>query len=255
MKNARKLLPAIAMLLISAVMMSTASFAWFSVNTTATASGMSVTVASATNILISDNANNGFASSKTFAASTTALEPASAKAATVPEFYYMQTPGSGMNAANSSFGADPEFAAGAENTHYITFTNYLKVVGGEAANDLTIIPTITFSDTDSPVYPALRVLFVVDDTTPYLYAPLGNAASADTVPIEGLEGTTPKVASTPDPILTHGTSPIVSNTVNEQVYKVTVYVWLEGQDAACTAANAISLQNNGITIGFNIPAV
>ena len=43
MKKMRKLIPALAMLLISAVMMSTASFAWFSMNTTVSASGMSVT--------------------------------------------------------------------------------------------------------------------------------------------------------------------------------------------------------------------
>ena len=43
MKNTRKLIPALAMLLLSAVLMSTASFAWFSMNTSVTAKGMSVT--------------------------------------------------------------------------------------------------------------------------------------------------------------------------------------------------------------------
>jgi hypothetical protein len=41
-KATRKLIPALAMLLISAVMMSTASFAWFSMNTSVSATGMSV---------------------------------------------------------------------------------------------------------------------------------------------------------------------------------------------------------------------
>lgn len=43
MKLTRKLIPAFAMLLIAAVMMSTASFAWFSMNGKVTAEGMSVT--------------------------------------------------------------------------------------------------------------------------------------------------------------------------------------------------------------------
>lgn len=43
MKLTRKLIPAFAMLLIAAVMMSTASFAWFSIRTDVTATGMSVT--------------------------------------------------------------------------------------------------------------------------------------------------------------------------------------------------------------------
>ena len=42
MKNMRKLIPAIAMLLVSAVMMSTASFAWFTSADVATATGMQV---------------------------------------------------------------------------------------------------------------------------------------------------------------------------------------------------------------------
>lgn len=43
MKASRKLIPAFAMLLIAAVMMSTATFAWFVTNGTVTASGMTVT--------------------------------------------------------------------------------------------------------------------------------------------------------------------------------------------------------------------
>lgn len=43
MKNTRKLIPALAMLLVSAVMMSTASYAWFSMNTTVIADGMQIT--------------------------------------------------------------------------------------------------------------------------------------------------------------------------------------------------------------------
>ena len=42
MKATRKLIPAFAMLLIAAVMMSTATFAWFSTNSTVTAKGMSI---------------------------------------------------------------------------------------------------------------------------------------------------------------------------------------------------------------------
>ncbi len=46
MKNLRKLLPAFAMLLLSAVLMSTASYAWFSMNKTVSATGMKVTAKS-----------------------------------------------------------------------------------------------------------------------------------------------------------------------------------------------------------------
>ena len=42
MKNMKKLIPALAMLVLSAVMMSTASFAWFSMNTEVQVDGISV---------------------------------------------------------------------------------------------------------------------------------------------------------------------------------------------------------------------
>ena len=43
MKLSKKLIPAIGMLMLSAVMLVTSSFAWFSMNTTVTATGMTVT--------------------------------------------------------------------------------------------------------------------------------------------------------------------------------------------------------------------
>lgn len=53
MKAFKKLIPAMAMLLISVVAMSSASFAWFSMNKTVTASGMTVTTTVSSNLLIS----------------------------------------------------------------------------------------------------------------------------------------------------------------------------------------------------------
>ncbi len=58
MKNARKLIPAIAMLLVATVMMSTASFAWFSMNRDVTATGMSVTAKANAQFLLIGTADN-----------------------------------------------------------------------------------------------------------------------------------------------------------------------------------------------------
>ena len=60
MKATRKLIPAFAMLLIAAVMMSTATFAWFSTNTSVTAGGMSIQAKSETIFLQIVNANTAF---------------------------------------------------------------------------------------------------------------------------------------------------------------------------------------------------
>ena len=55
-KMTRKLIPALAMLLISAVMMSTASFAWFTMNTEVTATGITVTAVAPKSLWIMEEA-------------------------------------------------------------------------------------------------------------------------------------------------------------------------------------------------------
>lgn len=73
MKSARKLIPALAMLLISAVLMSTASFAWFSMSTSVSATGMQITAkASSVYLLINTGEND------------TAAEIQAANAKTIP---------------------------------------------------------------------------------------------------------------------------------------------------------------------------
>ena len=64
MKKMRRLIPAIAMLLVSAVMLSTASFAWFTLNDEVTASGMQIQ-AKATGSLVIGTAPLTYASAAT----------------------------------------------------------------------------------------------------------------------------------------------------------------------------------------------
>ncbi|MBO4309293.1 MAG: hypothetical protein J5885_05650 [Clostridia bacterium] len=56
----KKLIPALAMLLIAAVMLGTSTYAWFSMNTTVTATGMSVTATTPVNLLISNTSGGTF---------------------------------------------------------------------------------------------------------------------------------------------------------------------------------------------------
>ena len=49
----KKLIPALAMLLIAAVMLGTSTYAWFSMNTQVTATGMTVKAATSKNLVIS----------------------------------------------------------------------------------------------------------------------------------------------------------------------------------------------------------
>lgn len=53
MKATKKIIPALVMLLVSAVLLSTASYAWFSMNKTVTATGMQVKATTASSLIIS----------------------------------------------------------------------------------------------------------------------------------------------------------------------------------------------------------
>ena len=53
MKKMRKLIPAFSMLLVAAIMLSTATFAWFTMNESVTASGMEIQAKASGNLLIS----------------------------------------------------------------------------------------------------------------------------------------------------------------------------------------------------------
>ena len=59
MKKMRRLIPAFAMLMVAAIMLSTASFAWFTMGTHATATGMQVTATSGSSLLIIDGDGEG----------------------------------------------------------------------------------------------------------------------------------------------------------------------------------------------------
>ncbi len=54
----KKIIPALALLLVSAVMLATSSFAWFSMNTTVTVTGMSVSTRISDNLQIAEDAIN-----------------------------------------------------------------------------------------------------------------------------------------------------------------------------------------------------
>ena len=260
MKNTRKLIPAIAMLLLSAVLMSTASFAWFSTNTTATANGMVVKVASATNILISKAQGGTYKSTEAFTQEIDNLVPASAVPAKAPNFFYMEAAGNKMIADSSEYGTDSEFAAATAGTQYIAFTSYLKVVGETIPE--TIVPAIALTiekegvatpitTADSPVYAAFRVLIVYGDTA-LLYAPVAGA-DATYSPIASVEAKKPTLATTAvSSYSKSGEDAIITNVEAETPYQVDVYVWLEGQDSNCKAANAISLKDIDIAIMFNL---
>lgn len=191
-KNARKLIPAVAMLLVSATMLSTASFAWFSMNSQVEATGMQVQVNAPGSIVISGDNTNW---DSTYEFTTPAVTLGHASSSTGVEFFAID-PGSIAVDGTPNADAVVEKVAAAENAenhedtysnHEDTYSNIYGVAGAAAyaeysfwlattsASDMnvTLDSTATMfsaegesiASTDA-LAPALRFAVLTGDPTP-----------------------------------------------------------------------------------------
>ena len=172
----RKLVPALAMLTVSAITLSTASYAWFTMSRTVTAEGLNLTAIAPTNIFISSadpgvegfDATNSWSSSATLTAITGAkLIPASsingvkfiaAKdiAISVPDastqLYDVSTK---VKAYGNTNTYEPYVAKTGVDGYYADFPLWFKT-SGEDAVDMTISLGLTSIDDTTKIGGAVR---------------------------------------------------------------------------------------------------
>lgn len=143
MKKMRKLIPAFAMLMVAAIMMSTASYAWFSMGTKASATGMQVQ-ATASSSLIIDNDTSKLASadqSVELSAYTTGLKPATHNDSFTTKLGRPNDE-QGINAGTGKMDTDNtlvEATAG----YYYDYTVYIATTGGAALTNKTLYAYVT----------------------------------------------------------------------------------------------------------------
>ncbi len=214
MKNTRKLIPALAMLLVSAVLMSTASFAWFSMNKTATVTGMQVNATATGSLVVSTTYNaTDWATAASFSGGTT-LAPCTytTPAGQTAGYWYVNNPtavdsvtGNAMTGATLEYAAVPAGGVESESTtgkiagtYYKDFIVYIAATGAEIANQ-QLKATVTFTkgdNTDEDTgWKALTVDFFTPGATTLSAAYTGytvthsktvNATGSTTVTVETL---------------------------------------------------------------------
>ena len=246
MKNTRKLIPALAMLLVSAVMMSTASFAWFSMNSKVTVSSMTVKATASKNLLISDQAEGSYAASLALTTTATTMVPTSTAATTTSDFFKIKETGTNMEADSSAYGEDTVFEKAVEGTDYIHEVMFVKSTG-QAASDLRA--EVTFTGGDKALDPSLRVMFVVGGKT-YVYAPVNGYSSYKGIK-EIDDAGKPSLTDT-NITITANSSIILTSLDADEAVKIDVYIWYEGQDAACKSTNAVTLGQTVFTINYTV---
>lgn len=251
MKNNRsKLLSVVAMLVISAVALTSASYAWFTMNSSVSANGLALTAASPAIVEISLDSTTFVTTPVTLPATSLSMRPTSTTTALNNGFFEV-TSNTALVAASATGAFKPiPNTSGASYQYYYDVPLYFRTKGTYPIN-LTL-GTLTVGGTD--LNKAVRVAFLAPDGTAYskgstalIYASTATqyngAATADTI-----AAVTPLIAGANNTIIT-----VPVNATNANAYGATasikVRIFLEGQDANAVVANV--LHNLSVAMTFN----
>ncbi|MGN0494036.1 MAG: hypothetical protein ACI4F7_10345 [Acutalibacteraceae bacterium] len=266
MKAMRKLIPALAMLLVSAVVLSSASFAWFTMSRQVTAQGMNVTVTAPNNLMIKEKVKNDdtYAEINSQEAQNIVLVPAST---TNGKNFYQIDEGSAVNPSTGALYGNGETghdqtklvagnvaSDGTEGAYY-DFKYTIKSDGGQTVN--VVVSKVTATLKNDPagelsVKPVRIAVMKSDESGIHLFNP--NA---------GVHHTTGKAVKELDlngyptiDTVTY-TTPATSNTDSNFIVTLTdsaptadiiIRVWYEGEDTDC-------IVSKGAKANFDIEVV
>ena len=245
MKMTRKLIPAFVMLIVSAIMLSTASFAWFATNREVTAKNMSVTANASIKFLhISTQANDGFDTEVDAANAEKTVDLIHAKIATDNKTvsWYLgdsaesdkvgTTDSTPLSSDKVSAEVDP--ADPADSLYALINTFYFKMSDTSNVNltNLTV-SEITVSGA-SNLKTALRVLVVGADG-----AQIWKVAEAGATTLVNAGGNNAQYLIT---------SAITNASPATQSVKV--YVYYDGEDASAYSDNAENLGAMTVNVTF-----
>ncbi|MGN0557921.1 MAG: hypothetical protein ACI4IS_00520 [Acutalibacteraceae bacterium] len=264
MKNTKMrkkmLISSIAMLMVATVSLGSATYAWFSANTKATASTISAKTSQSSNLELSVTGTGGWTDKLEFSdalANAASLDPA-----TTADFSIWQT--------GKANGIDTGIASGALTTasapdNYLTTPLYVKYgnAGGSGKMNIKVVITATPKDStdganDAGTANFLRVALVPktmpEGKTHITNAPIVYGNNKDDF------GKDPSKFTALDAANENGQYSMVTNVTNTialgelqegVVYGYDVYVWYEGTDPQCIDSNSV----NTIPVSFSFEKV
>ena len=267
MKKTLKLIPAIAMLLISAVMLSTATFAWFSMNTTVTAQGMQVKAKAEGGIVISNSAKTTWgASADSTLATVTSMLPTST--ANLTNWYHGTSANPADANASTSTTTNGAEAITLKNSNGLMYVDksgnnalddgedvyclvtqyYIKSTTASALQTSLYIKSVTVTTNTSATTAlngALRVAVKYGNSFYQIYGSTATSTGTYYVGNQSSTATTVNDYDTTNVQITGVTS--VANT-DENATLVEIYAWFEGEDAACKSNNIAGYNPDTLSI-------
>ena len=268
-KSLRKIIPAIAMLVISATLVGTSTFAWFSMNNKVTISGMSVTTQVSSNLFVAAGTEGNTSEGESaFHASVSQsvsglIEPVSTVNG-ADFFYTTDAKGDGDAEADDYAEYDPsdttDFNAAYTTSGAVGYVDYvieLKAINTSTSASKYIALTkldLVYTGTATDNSKAHRVaMFVQDGTYNGSGALTGYEAidsAADCIlEVSGATNHTDNYAvsatdAAPTAISIMATQALTSIEVAQnstKYFKVTLRLYLEGEDTTCTNATFLTL--------------
>lgn len=250
----RQLMAAIAMVVVSAVALSSSTYAWFANNNTVTATGMSVNAVAEDSLLIKGKNDSEFSSVGTTNISQLAMKPATSSdginfarlgdSVVVKNTNSAQATWSGENGAFNT-GDLVAVAEGDATTYYETATYKIKSLTSAAS---IYVSKIDVTDTNE-IFKATRVSVTITDSTNSAVTKVYNPKSSTNVASQVGNGESLELVSDTD-VYTDTSNANIWHLNADTEYEVTIRVWFEGQDENCYTNN-IKTNGTGITVDFS----
>ena len=249
MKKSRKrlLISSIAMLLVAMLALGTATFAWFTQNTTATASGISVRTSKTSSLLISDDTQE-YASSFTYQDVQPVMLPSSSIDGS-HWFYTYATKSDNFGSGSNTISAIPNSPANKyvfvdqlniKNDGDVTVGEITITVGNWSTSttylNMALVPVATKTtggDTDMTA-DQFRSNIYSDSASGYY--PVTAAGALQAEPAEGAEDTRTKITPTAK-TASSWTINVADLAANAEAH-YNLFIWFEGQDEQCYDNNA-----------------
>ena len=227
MKKFKKLIPAFCMLLISAVLMGTSTYAWFSMNRTVTANGMEVTAKSNSEFLLIGAGNSASAAAiqegKKTEIDATYATVGNTDKKVFPAAYTTTLIAANPTNGSAEISANSWYTANSNKTDEVqsgtNAKNVKAVTEGDKDHMLTYTVKLTLSKDSNAISKKIKVTptFTTADASVKALVVFGNDASSSTERIL-IDSTKTTGVETTDKIALSG----------DATYLVTIYVFIDG---------------------------
>lgn len=240
MTKFKKIIPALCMLLISAVLMGTSTYAWFSMNTQVSVKGMKVT-ANSTNLFLQISSSATFTDPATSVdyqeTEGTKLKPATPVLAAENASIEKWQTATSNNPGDALSGADKTIAdivTGSLNEYVYSKELHFRIAPNSTATATNLViagVTMEGGNSSKVLNKALRVAVAgADGVQVWTYA----------------NGTWTKDAGK--------SATAILATVTTTDATATLYIWFDGTDENCTTNNAANLDTLTFTVTFSVTA-